>query len=362
MEDNKNILTDEQVNKISDKLENEYNEEVDVREVSDEPETEAEEIEKTEKEESDKMEYGGAEHLRSLGLSEDIVNEYKDIKIDNDHALDLNNVVLPDEDIRNTLAMYDVSDDDMSKMISIINKYRNDKSYNAYDDLPDSVKKYVIALIIPGVVNKEGATRTLLDTFVNDTAFGKFLDEYQAELNDVIADSNNKFQTLIKDSIDELYSKIDEIRKTNPEQADKIDSIRKALEDSKTYKRQLEYVSKLSAKKLNKFYNRYENECAYFNKRINSNTFDIKVPDIRRVYNVIKRRFNGFTEAQIKKFIIIISKSVYDIDVTNIADVSYTYKLVANILDFEYDTEFKSDSAEEIFNNIKEVIQKIIAL
>ena len=360
--ENYNKLTDDQVIKISNKLENEYNEKVDIREVSDEAETASEEEKNNKKEESKDMEYGSAEHLRSMGLSEDIVEAYKDIKITNDNALDIDKVVLPDDDIKDTLSMYGVSDEDMGKMISIINKYRKDKSYNAYDDLPDSVKKYVVALIIPGMVNKDGATRTLLDTFVNDTAFGKFLDEYQAELNDVIADSNNKFQALIKDSIDELYSKIDEIRKINPEQADKIDSIRKALEDSKTYKRQLEYVSKLSAKKLDKFYNRYENECAYFNKRINSNTFDIKVPDIRRVYNVIKRRFNGFTEAQIKKFIIIISKSVYDIDVTNIADVSYTYKLVANILDFEYDTEFKSDSAEEIFNNIKEVIQKIIAL
>ena len=362
MENNKDILTDDQVNKLSDALENEYNEKVDIRYVSDKAETVSGENENDKKEECKDMEYGSAEHLRSIGLSEDVVQAYKDIKIEDDHALNIDEIVLSDDDIKETLSIYGVSDEDMGEMIFIINKYRNDKSYNAYNDLPDSVKKYVIGLVIPGAVNKDGATRILLDSFVNDTAFGKFMDEYQTELNNVVADSNNKFQALIKDSIDELYSKIDEIRKTNPEQADKIDSIRKALEESKTYKKQLDYVSKLSAKKLNKFYNRYENECAYFNKRINSNTFDIKVPDIRRVYDIIKRRFNGFTESQIKKFIIVISKSVYGIDVTNIADVSYTYKLVANILDFEYDAEFKSDSAEEIFNNIKKVIQKIIAL
>ena len=42
--ENNNTLTDDQVIKISNKLENEYNEKVDIREVSDEAETASEEV------------------------------------------------------------------------------------------------------------------------------------------------------------------------------------------------------------------------------------------------------------------------------------------------------------------------------
>ena len=49
-------------------------------------------------------------------------------------------------------------------------------------------------------------------------------------------------------------------------------------------------------------------------------------------------------------------------DTENIVDLAYIYRLVSNIAAFEFNTDFESEYAKELFGNITPVIQKIINL
>lgn len=301
----------------------------------------------------------GEEVLYNMGLDDDTIESLKDIKVD---PIDPKSIQISDKELIEVFSPYGISDTDTVKLIDIITKYRNNEEFDMYEALPENLKVMVESMRYTdsGKVSKKTAAKFVIDSFINDAKIGTVLDEYSKELNETMAGMNKDFQYIVQDSIQDVYDKIDNIRETDPEQAAKIEMLYSAFKDSSTFERQLSYLNTVTAKKLNKFTSRFESECIYFNTKANAG--EIKVPKLESLLPIIKRALNGFTEIQIKKFLVVISKSIYDLDMHKVEDIAYVYRMIANISSFEFNTEFDSEYAKELFGNIIKVIQKIIAL
>lgn len=263
--------------------------------------------------------------------------------------------------LKEAFSEYDASDDEAAKLIELIGKYKNNEKINYYDELPDKFKIMANGLRANAGadVSKNSAAKFLLSTFINDAKMTQAIEEYNTEMGNLFNESNTEFSAIMKGSIDEIFSHIDEIRTEDPEKAEKIEGIKKSFEDASKFELQMEFIQKLSKKKLDKFYIRYDSECAYFNKRFNN---DIKVPNIKRIVNVISKALPKYTNEQIEKFVIVIIRTCYKLDPDNIIDMSYVYRMISNILAYEFTDDYTTDEAKEIFGNISTCIDKIISL
>ena len=352
MED-KTILTDKQVSQIYNELDGKDNHAKERLEKA-HNETESNEYELESTGDTDDMPTDILGGVVPTGEEpEDIFEKAKTYKDDGS--------AFTESGLKEAFAEYDVTDDEATKLIELIGKYKNNDKINYYDELPDKFKVLADGLRANAGadVSKNNAAKFLLSTFINDAKMAQAIEEYNTEMGNLFNESNTEFSAIMKGSIDEIFSHIDDIRSEDPEKAKKIEGIKKSFEDAPKFDIQLEFINSLTKKKLDKFYTRYESACFYFNKRFNN---DIKVPNIKRIVNVISRALPKYTTEQIEKFTLVLIRSCYTLDPDNIVDMSYVYRMVSNILAYEFTDDYTTDDAVELFNNISKCIDAIIEL
>ena len=359
------VLTDEQVTKVYNELESKgENTNKDKLE-------EAEKLtENSEYEEVKPMENQGVgtpqineEALREAGLSDEYIEELKSLPdVDT-------NIKETEADYKELFKEYGITDEDAIELLKIIMQYKNDGVVEGlYHKLPPTVKNLADGLVVVGKgenlkVSKDNAAKVLIDSFINDAKFSASIDDFNEEMNNLVISTSKEYKVLMNEYIEEMYKDIDKIRTEDPEKAETLEKIKKAFEDAEKFTRELDYLDHTSAKKLKKVtQNSFDNECFYFNKKVNAT--EIKLPNIENAYPIIKKALPGFTELQIKEFIITICKASYDLDVNKIEDLAYIYRAVENIFAFRVIdmVDFNSDFAKQVFGNVSVVIKKIINL
>lgn len=281
----------------------------------------------------------------------------------------INAVHETDADYKSVLNQYDIPDNEAEEFFTLLSKYRNKKyieTKGLFNDLPNSLKTlannmYKMANVEGVKISKDNIAKNLIESIINDAKLNKALDEFNEELNQVNIDTSKEYKMLMNEYIENMYKDIDKIEAEDPDKAEILKKIKKAFEDASNFTKELEYLDHTTNKKLEKALNRYKNECFYFNRKINST--DISLPDIDTLYPIIKRALPGYTEKQIKKFIITICKASATYNYDNIDELAYSYRSIENILAFRMSTaDFTSDYAKEIFGKVSVVINKIIAL
>ena len=302
------------------------------------------------------------EALKELGLDNETIEEIKN----NPDAMNFDDVEPSKENYLNAISSYiGLTDEDSMKLIEVIGEYRRNPKGKYYDMLPESAKKSVKDLKINigrGATN-DSVTRFLLNNFINDAQFEALLVGYQKDMSDVMSEMHNEFKSIVQESFDDLFSNIDKIKETNPDQAENLDKFYKSFKSATTFERQLNYIDNgLTRKKLNKWYNRFDDDAFYFNKRINTDANinrGIRFSDIRGCIPTIHRALDGFTERQIKEFILVFIRSIINDDFEDINTLFYIYGVISSIDSFKYSNDFDSDLGKELFGNIKKVIQKL---
>lgn len=281
----------------------------------------------------------------------------------------INAVHETDADYKSVLNQYDIPYNEAEEFFTLLSKYRNKKyieTNGLFNDLPNSLKTlannmYKMANVEGVKISKDNIAKNLIESIINDAKLNKALDEFNEELNQVNIDTSKEYKMLMNEYIENMYKDIDKIEAEDPDKAEILKKIKKAFEDASNFTKELEYLDHTTNKKLEKALNRYKNECFYFNRKINST--DISLPDIDILYPIIKRALPGYTEKQIKKFIITICKASATYNYDNIDELAYSYRSIENILAFRMSTaDFTSDYAKEIFGKVSVVINKIIAL
>ena len=347
-------LSDEEIKKISDTLEEAgaASSKRDLLELEGEPNNS--DINDMEELDEDSIQPGftevDEETLKELGLDDETIEEIKN----NPDTMNFDDVEPSKEHYLSAISSYiGLTDEDSMKLIEVIGEYRRNPKGKYYDMLPETAKKNVKDLrtnIGRGATN-DSVTRLLLNNFINDAQFEALLDGYQKDMSDVMSEMHNEFQGIIQESFDDLFSNIDKIKETNPEQAENLDRFYKSFKSATTFERQLNYINNgLTRKKLNKWYNRFDDDAFYFNKRINTDANinrGIRFSDIRECIPTIRRALDGFTERQIKEFILIFIRSIINDDFEDINTLFYIYGVISSINSFKYSHDFDSDLGKE---------------
>lgn len=270
-------------------------------------------------------------------------------------------------DIKSVLDSYDLDDESTIQMLKVIDEYKAGKQDSLYSRLPKKMQEMVNGIILTethGNINpkelasyRNGIAKMLIDDFINDAKISATVDDFNAEMSSAINEMNAEYDNMLGDAIDNVFNKIEEIRAENPEQAEKIESVKNAFDSAATFEKQLEFAKHTSTNKFNKFLNRYKDDVFYFNKKVNSNTVGVKVNNIEEIEPIIKAALPQYTEEDIKKFVICICRTVGNVD--NLAEIAYEYRMVASI--YKYKFVPIDEKGEIIFGNISKVIDAILS-
>jgi hypothetical protein len=276
------------------------------------------------------------------------------------------------DNFKDILSSYGVSDEDIAKMIDVIESYKAGKiSSGLYNKLPDSFKQMCDGIAsntfktdVYGSSRKNIAAmrnsvaKMLVENFIHDAKFAKAVDDYNVEMSGIISEMNEKYDDMLGNAIDEVFNKIEEIKVENPEKAERVLSIKNAFDSALTFERQIDFATRTSYKKFNKWLNRYEDETFYFNKKVNSNSLGVKFQNIEELLPIIKLALPQYDEDNIKQFIILISKTIGSFDNNELYEVAYTYRMISAI--YKYKFIAIDEKGEEIFSNISKAIDAIL--
>lgn len=271
-----------------------------------------------------------------------------------------------EEDIKSVLDAYGLDDTTMVALLKIIEEYKAGNQSSLYSRLPKALQDMINGILItetngnvnPKQINtmRNTIAKMLVDDFINDAKISAAVDDFNSEMASAINEMNTEYDSLVGDAIDAYFNKIEEIRATDPEQASRIESIKDAFDSASTFSKQLEFAKRTSNNKFNKFLNRYSDDVFYFNKKVNNNSFGIKVNNIEEIVPVIKIALPQYTEEDIKKFVICICRTVGNID--ELSEMAYQYRMISSI--YKYKFVNIDEKGEVIFENISKVIDAIL--
>lgn len=307
----------------------------------------------------------GEKELREMGLDEETVQSLKDIPVDTSN-LDPKNIKETKRNYLDVFKAYDINDDDALKLMQMIDQYKNGKTTNLYDNLPIAIQKIADGLRMEaaGVMktSKDSAAKILLDNIINDAKFAKAIDEYQAEMSDLLLESDINFKKIIEGSINEVFDNIDKIREENPDVADKIVQIREAFNDAASFRRLYEYLDKVKMKQFLKNVERFNYQCDYFDRKT-INKFDVRVPRISQATEILHSLLSDYDLKEIKKFITLLIMSIQQTSMDDVVDVAYVYRLVGNICIYNFANAIslfkENQEAVKYFAVIEDLIKKI---
>ena len=233
-----------------------------------------------------------------------------------------------------------------------------------YDRLPASMKKKVDAgvkeLLMSGTkgANKELVAKYVIDGITSEVLFSSIFDDINKEIHAETRKLDEELSAITASAYEELNNKLEELRETDPEKAKKIEKLQAAIERSKSFDTQLEYLKNDTLKNIKRYPLRYNDEVYQFNKIVN--TTDIKIPNVDELYEVIKLRLPNYTKDQIRSFIVLLCRSTKDLDLSELDNLAYVFKLIDSIYRFKFITAaYEDENSERIFNGISEVISQI---
>lgn len=308
--------------------------------------------------------------IKALKAAQEMTNN---TKYDSIEEIVPNSVEPSQQDYKNVFKEYDITPEEAEKLTKLIVDYRKDKSIKVYDRLPKFMQKLTSAIRMnfnaeeaksgrKNRVSAESASKLLLDSFISDAEVEAAINQYNEEINKAISDTDKAIDAVFSDAYNEVFSRIDEIRAEDEEIADKLQAIKNAFEDALTFERQLEYVDKVSPNKLKKTaLRRFESEAYYFNKKVN--VTDVKIPDITELIDIIKLHCPQFDELDIRQFLVLLSKSIYDLDMSKINNVAYVYRMIDSVYKYKFiSAALEDENSKALFGNIAKVINKIVSL
>lgn len=276
----------------------------------------------------------------------------------------VNSINESQENIKDALNPYELDEKSTVNMLNLIEEYKKGNKSNLYSKLPAAFKNTVDMITEQEIKNSAGSTlqiknaaaAMIIESFINDAKMSASVEEFSSEMNKTVSEMSIEYDTMINKAIDDTFSKIDDIRAENPEQAERLESIKNAFDSALSFEDQLNYVKNISSYALRKSLNDYADTVTRFNTKVNNNTFGVKVPKIEEIIPIIKRALPyKYTNNDIKKFIISICRTSKD--PKDLAGTAYNYRLISSI--YKYKFTAIDEKGEAIFNNISKVIDEI---
>ena len=265
-----------------------------------------------------------------------------------------------------------MSDEDYEQIFKLLIEYKKNKKYNytIYDKLPDSFKEVVDnyrSNVNHGrpknqLIGREVIARMFFDAIIDDAKFDAIFDEFNRSMDEAYQEFGIKMTNLFDDAYKELFDNIEKIKEEDKEKGEKLQKIKDAFDDSRSLNRLLEWVEPKKKRKIYKEAElRFSQPITYFNSKVN--TTDVKIPDISKLLDVLKLYVPERSELELKRFIVAICHHGVELNMDDLTDLAYIYKLVDNIYKYQFVPPMLEDEeTKTLFQNVSKVIDKINSL
>jgi hypothetical protein len=304
------------------------------------------------------------------------LTEMESVPVLNGIPEDGNDIQESEKNLDDVLSNYATSPEDIATLHEIIIKYKDGEyeNKNLYNDLPESMQNIINSVTMnetPTHLSKSAynqlkaarnyAAKLLMDDIISDAKMNAIFDEYENGKREIMEYVQQSSQGLIKEATDDVIARIDQLKELHPDKAEVFEKMKSAFVGEVDFSRQIEILNKTSNKKLNKMADRLRDEMLYFNTKVNSNIANVKVPDILEILQLLELALPQYDEDTIKKFVLLICRTIYGINVAeSFDDFIYIYRLVNSLYRYKFvNIEGEDQEKEELFDKVSEVMDKI---
>lgn len=236
---------------------------------------------------------------------------------------------------KDAFSPYNLSDEEAEIFINIINDFRaNGNTNGVYEKLPRNIQTLISGICANTGAKKSTVTKTILESFITDAQRAAAVDEYNNAMNNLVMESNEEFANIYNKGIEEVFSKIDEIKETDPDKAARIEGVKKAFDDAQNLDLFLEWFNKENPKKYKKKIKRFEDEIFYFNSKIKDSGINISTID--QIPGVLSMFIDDANIDNIVALVIAILYHIISMDTSNLSTSSYGYKLLDNLYTYRF--------------------------
>lgn len=287
---------------------------------------------------------------------------------------------------------FDLSDDDVFKMIDTLTNMRNNPKYPVYANLPEKIQLVIAKLAydnkIP-VSQLDLISRSMMDELLKDAGIDNALIDLEKAIDEAlqipsIVDLYSDHTRNIMENI--IPETVEKIQDEFPDKAKMLMDVKHAFQDSYNYCRmKMEYCAhgriRKTVRRWKIEFDRVLDKFNYMNEKTN-----FKMNDVHQVPVVLKQvliddpnnsaviyRNEGkeipeltaklvdmnISIEDIRKFTILLCKHCENLDPTNVIDAAYMYYLIRNIITLKHAQEAKTDFSVQLINNICSVISYI---
>lgn len=301
--------------------------------------------------------------------------------------------VISYEAITKTSAGSDLTEEEVYRLLNVIDSFRKDNTINVYPLLPEKIQKTVreIAMANGIPASRYGQiARYVLEEFISDAGFEQAFVDIQKSLDEalnipsVVDMYSEHMREVMEVKIPEMSEKI---REEDPEKADLLLKIKEVFTNAYTFSYAKEmYEANSRVRKTVRRCDDRELKLAIrnFNARNkdtkfimnDANELPVVLVDILNTQpNAVKEscitegkeipeRYQkiidmNLTPEDIVKFSIFLFNSCNTLNANAIVDASYMYYMLKNIITLKHTNEAKTEFAAELINNICDTISFI---
>jgi len=262
-----------------------------------------------------------------------------------------------------SLKSYGLSDEDASKLFTIVTRFRAGEKFNIYHELPNMIQLIVKELNGPNMSTINSTAKNVLDHFIRDMYVDKeFVDLQKALQKELqIPSFSEMYNDNLKSNMEiELPKKADKLEESGfPDKANLLRKVSAAFIDSYSFITIKDALNnnELIRRKISKDLSRYKRIVNEFNLKYEDSKFKIK--DIRLIEKTIPEVVKNYniSDDDIKKFIIIICKVCQPMSPNDVGEHTFMYYTIQNILLLKYLDLDISVFGAEILNNLLSTIK-----
>ena len=360
--ENKNIMTEEQINEVAKVLEENMSEDVKhLREINDAP---------FPHNTINKPELVEAEALVEINpvTGEQTIIGPASSKKENDVTIsdivdgtdeDILDSITIKEETYSKLNEYGLTNQETEQFTSVILRRLQGEKFSIYKELPMKIKNIVRSMCGSNNINQlQACSEIVVDQFISELKIEQEFVDFQDSLKKEIGglDMMNMYDEYLKETMEyKLVEKANELEATDPERAKTLREVTKAFKDSYEFTTMRKALTEnwKEARRLDKEIKKYDRYCTEFNYKYKDSRF--KINDITLVAHSLDRAMKDYSVSilDIKKFVILFCRITRNMRPDNIVEHSYMYYTVKNILSLDY---MKIDS-EAYINTVENVLE-----
>lgn len=306
-----------------------------------------------------------------------VVDHYNNNDDNNDMSIeDFNDVPatelnVSDEDITEALMnQYDnVSFNDATQLISVMNRYKAGEKFNVFDALPNSLKAAIMKEAASVGANRSTINffaKSFINDLVNNTYLDKEIHDFNEELKEALEPMNNIAGTLMDEYSDEVHNKFTtqleakakEIKNEDPEKAAQLLRISINFNESLSLVRIINVISKTPSN-INKAYKMARDNWNRVLDSYNEAISNVN-PTPRPLDLCLGGLINaGYPEDYSKTLVVLVADSIKEaIDKNVLEEHIYAYYLSNALYNMTFTTN-KSNTIKILTKSIDDIVSRI---